>query len=362
MVYSLTAGTLLAYVYIKTEPIIQANRSAVDPKVLSAVLPGMDGGYELKGSTEFPYYIGYKDPGKTVVGGYIFTASGKGYSSTVKTLVGVDTTFTIVGARVTSQQETPGLGDKLIEIKPGATSPWFTDQFKGLSIKDKIAVKKDAGTIDALTGATISSRGVANSIQTGLKNMQAALTGGTIMVADTTSVPEEPEVAPAEQPTRLAEISPDDTTSAGLENLLWVAMPGMWGGYEEKKAATGFTYWVGYRDSGKKEIGGYAFVAKGKGYSSIIQTLVLTDAKGTITNTRILFQQEVPGTGDKILEIRGGEDSPWFTKQFVGKTANVISLKADGGSIDAITGATESSKGVTESVAAGLKTLMQSIN
>ena len=57
-----------------------------------------------------------------------------------------------------------------------------------------------------------------------------------------------------------------------------------------------------------------------------------------------------------------GEDDPWFTRQFLGKSASDnIALVEDGGDIDAVTEATISSRAVTEPVNNGLKKLMEII-
>ena len=162
MLYTLCAGALLVFVHMRTEPIIQANKdAAMSGEVLAQLLPGMEGGFEKKGSdTGFPYWVGYTDAGKTTPGGYLFIAYGKGYSSTLETLVGVDANLTITGAKVMSQQETPGLGDRVQEIRPGEETPWFTDQFVGKSAESNLKVTRDGGEIDAISGATISSRAV----------------------------------------------------------------------------------------------------------------------------------------------------------------------------------------------------------
>ena len=72
-------------------------------------------------------------------------------------MVGLDSGFGIKGVSILSQTETPGLGSMI-------TESLFTDQFKELSASD-IALKTDGGKIDAVTGATISSRAVVNAVK-----------------------------------------------------------------------------------------------------------------------------------------------------------------------------------------------------
>ncbi|CAN2045618.1 Ion-translocating oxidoreductase complex subunit G [Candidatus Magnetomoraceae bacterium gMMP-13] len=80
---------------------------------------------------------------------------GKGFGGDIGVMVGVNLNEDkIKGIGVTTHSETPGLGSK------AQTEPGFGAQFSGLSIKDIVKVKSDNGQIDALTGATITSRGV----------------------------------------------------------------------------------------------------------------------------------------------------------------------------------------------------------
>lgn len=80
---------------------------------------------------------------------------GKGYGGDVGLMVGIDMeSDTILGVGVTTHSETPGLGAKAKD------DPGFTDQFKGVSLAEPIKVNKDGGQINALSGATITSRAV----------------------------------------------------------------------------------------------------------------------------------------------------------------------------------------------------------
>ena len=88
-----------------------------------------------------------------------FEIFGKGYGGAMGVIVGVNLeNDEIIGVGVTTHSETPGVGSK------AKTDPDFTAQFKGLSILDPFKVKTDGGQIDALSGATISSRGVCGAL------------------------------------------------------------------------------------------------------------------------------------------------------------------------------------------------------
>ncbi len=89
--------------------------------------------------------------------GYAFLATGVGYAGDIDVLVGLEDATTLKGITVVSHQETPGLGDKIAESD-------FTNQFRGLDI-DGVALRKDGGQVDGVTGATISSQAVVDAVR-----------------------------------------------------------------------------------------------------------------------------------------------------------------------------------------------------
>jgi electron transport complex protein RnfG len=60
----------------------------------------------------------------------------------------------IVGVGVTTHSETPGLGARAKD------DPGFVSQFKDMPIKETFKVTNDGGKVNALSGATITSRAV----------------------------------------------------------------------------------------------------------------------------------------------------------------------------------------------------------
>ncbi len=120
-------------------------------------------------------------------------------------------------------------------------------------------------------------------------------------------------------------------------------------------------YYIGYQDTLRKEIVGYAFVATEQGYSSKIETMVGVDTMGTIIGIKIMQQVETPGLGTKIEEIRYGETTPWFQDQFIGKKGIGLAVDKDKGEITSVTGATISSRAVTNSINSGVQKLEKQI-
>ncbi len=103
------------------------------------------------GKKERNVFVGVFDGKPSTVA---FETSGKGYGGDIGVIVAVNLeNDQIVGVGVTTHSETPGVGSR------AKTDPAFTAQFKGLSMKEPFQVKADGGQIDAVSGATITSRG-----------------------------------------------------------------------------------------------------------------------------------------------------------------------------------------------------------
>lgn len=90
----------------------------------------------------------------------------KGYSGLISLLVSVDIDKQVIyQARPLFHQETPGLGDQIDVDK----SPWLKQFELALSTPyPHVAIKQDKGNIDAITGATITSRAISDAIQQAL--------------------------------------------------------------------------------------------------------------------------------------------------------------------------------------------------
>ena len=105
------------------------------------------------GDLERTFFVGVIDGEPRAVA---FETFGKGgYGGDVGLMVGIDIKDDkLIGAGVTTHAETPGMGAK------AKTDPSFVAQFQGLALKDPIKVTKDGGTINAISGATLTSRAV----------------------------------------------------------------------------------------------------------------------------------------------------------------------------------------------------------
>ena len=105
---------------------------------------------------------------------YVVRGAEEGFSGTIRFLVGVDTDGVITGVRIISHSETPGLGDK-IEL---AKSQWVTEfNQHSLANTPLWGVKKDGGSFDQFTGATITPRAVVNGVHLAMQALANNLEG-----------------------------------------------------------------------------------------------------------------------------------------------------------------------------------------
>ena len=94
--------------------------------------------------------------------GRVYLVESNGYGGVISMSVGIDNSGKINGVKIISLSETPGLGSKVQE-EP------FISQFIGIEPKEPLTVVKSGGSkaeeIDAVSGATISSKAVVKGIQ-----------------------------------------------------------------------------------------------------------------------------------------------------------------------------------------------------
>jgi electron transport complex protein RnfG len=118
-------------------------------KVFEALGSALDGGL---GSVTEVYLASGEDSGSIAA-----KAAPAGYGGPIEMVVGITPDGAVGGVRIISQSETPGLGAEVTRVA-------FTGQFEGRSAPESIKVKQDGGSIDAVTGATISSRAVTRGV------------------------------------------------------------------------------------------------------------------------------------------------------------------------------------------------------
>ena len=149
MIVTLIASLALAITNHYTAPQIETQKGLAIKESLNKVITA-DSFEEKEG-----YYDAY-DKDKGLIG-RVLKVEAPGYSSIIQALVGINLENEIMGIDIVSHQETPGLGASIEKES-------FLKQFisKG---KEELKIKKDDGEIDAVTGATISSRAVTDAVR-----------------------------------------------------------------------------------------------------------------------------------------------------------------------------------------------------
>ena len=98
--------------------------------------------------------------------GYAFTVVASGSQGSIEMMVGVDEADVVTGVSIVSNSETPGIGSKVMGNEPTASGTPVLDQFIGKSPAD--GTLSVGGNIDAISGATVSSRGVTTGVNAAL--------------------------------------------------------------------------------------------------------------------------------------------------------------------------------------------------
>lgn len=166
------AGIIIISVYLATLPTITANKARELREAVFKVLPGVTQMQPLhlegealvagKGDEETTIFGGYDQEGKFI--GYAIPNGGPGFQDTIRLLYGyLHTEKKVVGMEILESRETPGLGDKIFKDLV------FVANFDNLSVEPEIVtVKKGTKSrpneVDAITGATISSKAVVRII------------------------------------------------------------------------------------------------------------------------------------------------------------------------------------------------------
>ena len=150
----------LAGVNSITKPVIDQLNAEKTQKAIEAVLPGgFDeelANFDNQGGLVSKVYKG--------ANGYALEVLPSGFDNTITMMVGVDTEGKVLGISIVSHTETAGLG--AVAAAQTSAGEAFRGQFVGQS--GSVGVTKDGGTLDAITGATITSRAICVGVNAAL--------------------------------------------------------------------------------------------------------------------------------------------------------------------------------------------------
>lgn len=178
------SGLVLVSAYLYTLPMIEANKARALERAIYQVLPGCNAfkamGLNAAGTLEVQemhgsdaIFAGYDAKGQVI--GFAIPAQVIGFQDVVAGIIGYDPVRkTIIGFEVLESKETPGLGDKI--SKDAAFRNNFTELecASGVVIVSK-GKKSKPNEVEAISGATISSKAVVKLLNQGLEQWQTPI-------------------------------------------------------------------------------------------------------------------------------------------------------------------------------------------
>jgi electron transport complex protein RnfG len=174
------SGLILATLNFFTQPIREKNEAEFKEMARAAVLPQASRFEPIEGFAEgYEWFRGFAEDDGLV--GYVVPVKNRGYEGHIEMMLGVDASLAITEFKLIKHRETPGLGAKAVEKK-------FHDRFKGRKVGQlEVSKKPEEGRILAITGATITSKAIADAFAERLGELE------TLAAADFRNIP--PELA-----------------------------------------------------------------------------------------------------------------------------------------------------------------------
>jgi electron transport complex protein RnfG len=187
----LLSGIILVGTFIYTAPLIKANKEAATQRAIFNVLPNCTSSVALQlengklieqivdpaksedDKDALLIYAGYNDQNELV--GFAIPGAETGFQDIIGVLFGYNGfEKEIIGFEVLESKETPGLGDKIFKDAD------FQKNFKSLAVNPEIipvkkGEKKNENEVEAITGATISSKAVVRLLNNTVAIWQTAI-------------------------------------------------------------------------------------------------------------------------------------------------------------------------------------------
>ncbi|WP_418801653.1 RnfABCDGE type electron transport complex subunit G [Porphyromonas sp.] len=342
---------ILAGVNAATKDTIAQAETKAKVEAIKEIVPAFDNNpYEERDTVTLeneprPITVYPATQGGQPVGYAIETYTDAGFAGHIDIMVGFDMQNQLVGFKVLKHEETPGLGAKIQEwfTSPAPNADLIRD-VRGLDMSQAspLKVSKDGGKVDAITAATISSRAFIDALERAYRVYQSVVGEGV----------------PTAQPTESNCALPEGEIIDSLFNTLLPAYRLV------DKAKSGTTDegtpWLiqSYGTNDMSEATGLLVVTtSGDDYEGrCLPMLVCFDNSGILTAFAIA-DAEATGKLISISKEFGGNQDPATVKpskkSLIGKKVTPASLKLrkDGGSIDAVSGSTVSSRAILQGIA-----------
>jgi len=153
------SSSVLAVVNGITEQKIKLQKEKEESLALKEALPESASFKPAFQEAQIIYYTAYDSEDK--LNGFVIKSQGKGYSANIDVLAGLNLNLEVVNVRILSQNETPGLGNRIAEAP-------FLEQFKGKNLDS-------FSQVQAITGATVSSGAVINALKNRISELKEKL-------------------------------------------------------------------------------------------------------------------------------------------------------------------------------------------
>ena len=166
LVNSVTCGPIAEINKAKTEAAMKAVVADPENSTFSEALEitgDMTAAASSAGATVTEAYEAQAG-GSTI--GYALKVVASGSQGNIEMMVGVDTEGVVTGVSIVKNSETSGIGSKVMTNQPTAKGVGVLDQFEGKTAAD---APLNVGTnVDAISGATVSSKGVTTGVNAAL--------------------------------------------------------------------------------------------------------------------------------------------------------------------------------------------------
>ncbi|WP_293964674.1 RnfABCDGE type electron transport complex subunit G [uncultured Porphyromonas sp.] len=342
---------ILALVNVATKDTIAQAETKAKVEAIKEIVPAFDNNpYEEQDTVALeseprPLIVYPAMKGGQPVGYAIETYTDAGFSGHIDIMVGFDMQSQIVGFKVLKHEETPGLGAKIQEwfTSPAPNADLIRDVRRlDMSQASPLKVSKDGGKVDAITAATISSRAFIDAIERAYRVYQSVVGEG----------------GPTAQPTESNCALPEREVIDSLFNTLLPAYRLV----DKAKSGTtdDGTPWLiqSYGTNDMSEATGLLIVTTSDDdyEGRCLPMLVCFDNNGALAAFAIA-DLNAKGKLISISNEYGGNQDPATTKpskkSLIGKKVTPASLKLrkDGGSIDAVSGSTVSSRAILQGIA-----------
>ncbi len=163
VIITVVSGSLLGVTNNVTKDIIEEKAMEANIEYMKEIFPDADT-FSVVEDIDFDLaeeaYVAYESD---EIIGYVIKTVKSGYGGDIVQLTGIYIDDVIAGIRIASHNETPSLGEKIVEVD-------FRDQFVNKSAKAELKLDgDDDDSIDGITGATTSSKAVIDAVNSAIK-------------------------------------------------------------------------------------------------------------------------------------------------------------------------------------------------